>query len=170
MSTRPKMEHRRACSAALPEGHHRPQPYLSVRLHRQQVRVPYRWAPPSTSPCPNIMLNTAVAEELRQFADELEGAEDFEAALHTHSSSATIKAHKRIIFNGNGYRTSPGLRRRRSAACSTSRPRPMRCPHYVDQKNIDLFAKHNVFTADGDAIPVWRSSWRSTTRSCTSRR
>ena len=52
--------------------------------------------------CSNIMLNAAVAESLRQYADYLEKAEDFEAALHDLIQK-TIKAHKRIIFNGNGY-------------------------------------------------------------------
>ena len=51
--------------------------------------------------CPNIMINTAVAEELRQFADELEGAADFRAAL-IDLIRREVKAHKRIIFNGNG--------------------------------------------------------------------
>ena len=95
--------------------------------------------------CSNIMLNTAVAEELRQFADELEGAEDFEAALMA-LIKREITAHKRIIFNGNGYDESwvveaekRGLLNLKSAADAF--------PHYVDQKNLDLFAKHNVYTA-----------------------
>lgn len=50
----------------------------------------------------NIVLNTAVAEELKQFADELEGASDFESALHDLIKRIIIE-HKRIIFNGNGY-------------------------------------------------------------------
>ena len=52
--------------------------------------------------CSNIMLNAAVAESLRQYADYLEKAEDFDAALHDLIQK-TIKEHKRIIFNGNGY-------------------------------------------------------------------
>ena len=95
--------------------------------------------------CANVMLNTAVAEELRQFADELEGAEDFEAALMA-LIKREITAHKRIIFNGNGYDESwvveaekRGLLNLKSAADAF--------PHYVDQKNLDLFAKHNVYTA-----------------------
>ena len=51
---------------------------------------------------PNIVLNTAVAEELKQFADILEKADDFEGELHSLIQK-TIKEHKRIIFNGNGY-------------------------------------------------------------------
>ena len=52
--------------------------------------------------CANIMLNAAVAQSLKLYADELEQAEDFNAALH-ELIKRTIKAHKRIIFNGNGY-------------------------------------------------------------------
>ena len=95
--------------------------------------------------CANVMLNTAVAEELRQFADELEGAENFEAAVYA-LIKREIKAHKRIIFNGNGYDESwvveaekRGLLNFKSAADAF--------PHYVDQKNLDLFAKHNVYTS-----------------------
>ena len=97
------------------------------------------------------MLNTAVAEELRQFADELEGAEDFEAALMA-LIKREITAHKRIIFNGNGYDESwvveaekRGLLNLKSAADAF--------PHYVDQKNLDLFAKHNVYTAAEMQLP-----------------
>ena len=52
--------------------------------------------------CANMMLNSAVAESLKIYADRLEGAEDFETALH-EMIRKTIKDHKRIIFNGNGY-------------------------------------------------------------------
>ena len=52
--------------------------------------------------CANIMLNTAVAESLRQYADELESASDLSAALHD-LIQRVIRQHKRIIFNGNGY-------------------------------------------------------------------
>ena len=52
--------------------------------------------------CCNIMLNSAVAESLKIYADRLEGAEDFETALH-EMIRKTIKDHKNIIFNGNGY-------------------------------------------------------------------
>lgn len=52
--------------------------------------------------CTNIMLNAAVAESLKIYADRLEGAEDFETALHGMIQK-TIRDHRRIIFNGNGY-------------------------------------------------------------------
>ena len=74
--------------------------------------------------CANVMLNTAVAEELRQFADELEGAEDFEKPLYTHSLSARSRRTSASSSTATAT-TSPGLSRRRSAACSTSRARQM---------------------------------------------
>ena len=94
----------------------------------------------------NTVINTIVAESLRQFADELESAQDFKATLHD-LIVREIKAHKRIIFNGNGYSDAwvaeaekRGLLNFKSAADAF--------PHYVDQKNLDLFAKHNVYTAE----------------------
>ena len=57
--------------------------------------------------CANIMLNSAVAESLKVYADRLEGVDDFDTALHDMIKN-TIKDHKKIIFNGNGY-DEPGL-------------------------------------------------------------
>ena len=72
---------------------------------------------------PNITINTIVADSLRQFADELEGAKDFNAALHD-LVVREIKAHKRIIFNGNNYaprrRRSRTLRIKRMSSCSSA--------------------------------------------------
>ncbi len=94
--------------------------------------------------CPNIMLNTAVAEELRQFADELEGAEDFEAALGM-LIQREIKAHRRIIFNGNGYGNEwPVEAEKRGLLNLKSTPEAL--PHYTDEKNIKLFTNHGVYT------------------------
>ena len=116
--------------------------------------------------CANVMLNTAVAEELRQFADELEGAEDFEAAVYA-LVKREIKAHKRIIFNGNGYDES-WVARRRSAACSTSRARQMHSRITLTRRTSTC-SQSTMFTPLRRSIPVWRPSLRSTTRSCTSR-
>ena len=92
----------------------------------------------------NIVLNTAVAEELKQFADELEGAEDFTKTLN-EIIRRTIKEHKRIIFNGDGYAdawqeeaTKRGLLNYKTAVEAI--------PHFVDEKNVKLFTSHNVFT------------------------
>lgn len=94
--------------------------------------------------CTNIMLNTAVAEELRQFADELEAADDFAAALDT-LVRREISAHRRILFNGNGYSAEwPQEAARRGLLNLASTPEAL--PHYVDQKNLDLFARHGVYS------------------------
>ena len=96
--------------------------------------------------CPNIMINTMVAEELRQFADELEGAADFKAALLA-LIKREVAAHKRIIFNGNGYDDAwvaeaerRGLHNLKSTADAL--------PHYTDKANVELFTRHNVYTRE----------------------
>ena len=95
--------------------------------------------------CPNIMLNTAVAEELRQFADELEAASDFDAALAA-LIQREIKAHQRIIFNGNGYGDEwPVEAEKRGLLNLKSTPDAL--PHYTDEKNVKLFQTHGVYTA-----------------------
>ena len=92
----------------------------------------------------NIAINTAVAEELRQFADELEGAEDFNQALHA-LIRRVVREHRRIIFNGNGYDPSwvdeaarRGLHNLRST--------PEALPHLTDPENVELFTRHRVFS------------------------
>ena len=93
---------------------------------------------------PNIVLNTIVAEELKQFADELEGAEDFTKALNALIRK-TIKEHKRIIFNGDGYAESwPVEAEKRGLLNYKTTVEAL--PHFIDKKNIDLFTSHNVFT------------------------
>lgn len=94
--------------------------------------------------CTNIMLNTAVAEELAQFADELEQAEDFDTAL-LKLIRREIKAHQAIIFNGNGYGAEwPEEASRRGLL--NLRATPDALPHYTDEKNVELFARHGVYT------------------------
>ena len=93
---------------------------------------------------PNITINTIVADELRQFADELEGAPDFNAALHD-LVVREIKAHKRIIFNGNNYSeewTAEAERR----GLSNLKNAAEALPHFTDKKSIELFERNKVFT------------------------
>ena len=93
--------------------------------------------------CTNIMLNTAVAEELSQFADELEQADDFDTAL-LQLIRREIKAHQAIIFNGNGYGPEwPEEASRRGLL--NLRATPDALPHYTDEKNVELFARHGVY-------------------------
>ncbi len=93
---------------------------------------------------PNIVLNTIVAEELRQFADELEKAKDFTKTLNA-LIVRTIKEHKRIIFNGDGY--SAAWQKQAAERGLISYPTTVDAiPHFVDSKNIKLFANHNIFT------------------------
>ena len=93
---------------------------------------------------PNTVLNTAVAESLKQFADKLEGASDFTAALHDLIKEE-IKAHQRIIFNGNGYDDS-WIAEAEKRGLSNLRTTPDAVAHYLDQKNIDLFTSHKVYS------------------------
>ena len=95
--------------------------------------------------CANIMINTAVAESLRVYADRLEGAEDFEAALQAMIRK-TIQDHKRIIFNGNGYDDAwirEATEKRGLLNCRTT---PDCVPHLLDEKNVALLTGHKVFT------------------------
>ena len=95
---------------------------------------------------PNTVLNTIMAEELGQFADILEKAEDFNSALQTLLHD-TFKAHQRIIFNGNGYDDSWAEEAKRRGL-SNLRDTVDSMPAYIDGKNIDLFTKHDVFSSE----------------------
>lgn len=92
----------------------------------------------------NVVLNTAVAESLRQFADILESAEDFHAELNELIRD-TIRKHKRIIFNGNGY-DDKWLAEAEERGLLNLRTTPEAMPHYLNPKNIKLFTSHNVYT------------------------
>ncbi|MBO4534562.1 MAG: glutamine synthetase type III, partial [Clostridia bacterium] len=95
--------------------------------------------------CANIMLNTAVAESLRQYADRLEGAADFEGALHALIQEV-IKGHKRILFDGNGYDEAWIKEAEKRGLCNY--PTTPDCmPHLTDAKNAALFERHKVYTA-----------------------
>ena len=94
--------------------------------------------------CPNIMLNTIIADELEQFADELEGKEDFNDALNT-LIKRVIKEHKRIIFNGDGY--ADAWKAEAAKRGLTNLPTTVDAlPHYTDEKNVKLFTKHKIYT------------------------
>ena len=93
---------------------------------------------------PNVVLNTIMAEELSQFADILEKADDFQSALQTLLHD-TFTAHQRIIFNGNGYDDAWVAEAARRGLANL-RDTVDCMPAYIDKKNIDLFTKHAVLT------------------------
>ena len=95
---------------------------------------------------PNIILNTAVAESLRQFSEKLKDvpAEDMEKAVH-NLLKETIIAHKRIIFNGNGY-TDEWLEEAKKRGLYNLVSTPDALPHFVDEKNEQLLINHKIFT------------------------
>ena len=94
--------------------------------------------------CCNIMLNAAVAESLRQYADKLEKAKDFDAALHSLIRQ-TIKDHKRIIFNGNGY-TAEWEAEAAKRGLPNKKNTPAALPALVEPKNIQLMEEFGVLT------------------------
>ena len=95
---------------------------------------------------PNITLNTIMAEELEQFADELEASRDFQADLEK-LIRRVFTEHQRIIFNGNGYDEAwleEAKKRGLSNLTSTADALPM----YTAPKNVDLFVKHGIYTKE----------------------
>ena len=95
--------------------------------------------------CANIMINASVAESLRQFADDLEGAEDFSERLHALIKE-TIVAHKRIIFNGNGYDDAWIKEATEQRGLLNLRTTADALPHLLAQKNVDMLTGHKVFS------------------------
>ena len=95
--------------------------------------------------CANIMLNTAVAEILRQFADELEAAPDFDAALRVLIRK-TILDHKRIIFNGNGYDDAWIIEAVEERGLLNLRTTPDAMATLLDEKNIAVLTSHKVMS------------------------
>ena len=98
----------------------------------------------SSVSCTNVVLNTAVAEELSQFADILETADDFEESLH-ELIKKTIVEHKRIIFNGNGY-DDKWIAEAEKRGLLNLKSTPDCLPYSLHEKNIKLFTKHKVYT------------------------
>ena len=95
--------------------------------------------------CANIMLNSAVAESLKIYADRLENAEDFEGALH-EMIRKTIKDHKHIIFNGNGYDDAWIKEATEKRGLLNYRTTPDCMPHLLDEKNVKMLTAHKVFS------------------------
>ncbi|MCR4648020.1 MAG: glutamine synthetase III [Lachnospiraceae bacterium] len=95
--------------------------------------------------CANIMLNSAVAESLKIFADKLEGSSDFENDLHALIKE-TIKDHKRIIFNGNGYDDAWVKEATEVRGLSNYKTTPDCMPHLLDEKNVTMLTAHKVFS------------------------
>ena len=93
---------------------------------------------------PNIVLNTIVAEALEQFADLLEKADDFTGALNSLIKE-TIKNHKRIIFNGNGY-DDAWIQEAEKRGLLNLHSSAEALPYFCHEKNIQLFTKHHIFT------------------------
>ena len=95
--------------------------------------------------CANIMLNSAVAECLKLYADRLEKAGDFETALH-ETLRETIRDHKRIIFNGNGYDDAWLKEAVEKRGLLNYRTTPDCIPHLLDEKNVRMLTSHKVFS------------------------
>ena len=95
--------------------------------------------------CANIMLNAAVAESLRIFADKLEAAEDFEVALR-ETIRETIREHKRIVFNGNGYDDAWIKEATEVRGLTNYRTTPDCIPHLLDEKNVKMLVGLGVFS------------------------
>lgn len=93
---------------------------------------------------PNVILNAIVAEALEEFADKLEAAADFDAAV-VELVRETVIAHKRIIFNGDGY-TDAWVEEAKSRGLLNLKSTPEALPYMVKEKNISLFVKHGIFT------------------------
>ena len=92
--------------------------------------------------CPNIMLNTIVAEELSQFTEMLEAGKTPKEIIRD-----TMKNHKRIIFNGNNY-SEEWVKEAEKRGLSNFKTTPEAMIHYIDDKNIELFEKHKIYTRE----------------------
>ena len=95
--------------------------------------------------CANIMLDAAVAQSLKRYADELEGAEDFNTALH-ELLKRTIKEHKRIIFNGNGYDEAWIREAEEKRGLLNLRTAPDAIPELLKAKNVGMLTSLGVYT------------------------
>lgn len=94
--------------------------------------------------CPNIMLNTIVAETLDDFATKLENAKDFDAELNSILKTS-LKEHERIIFNGNNY-SDEWVEEAEKRGLLNLKTTADALPYYISKKNIDLFTKYGIYT------------------------
>ena len=92
----------------------------------------------------NVVLNTAVASVLCEFADHLEKADNFEKAIH-ELVKQTIRNHKRILFNGNGY-GAEWLKEAEERGLANLATTPDALKHFMDEKNVRLFTEYKVFS------------------------
>ncbi len=95
--------------------------------------------------CANIMINAAVAESLRRFADDLESAADFDERLHALIKE-TYVAHKRIIFNGNGYDDAWIREATERRGLLNLRTTADAMPKLLDRKNVEMLTGHGIFS------------------------
>ena len=113
---------------------------------------------------PNIVLNTAVAEVLAEFSASLKDVpeEEMESAVHALLKK-TIKEHKRIIFNGNGY-TDEWVEEAEKRGLYNLKTTPDALPHFIAEKNIELFTKHGIFTREElfSRYDIWLENYYKT--------
>ena len=95
--------------------------------------------------CPNVMINTAVADVLAEFADVLENAKDKETAVKKLIAE-TYAAHKRIVFNGNNY-SDEWVAEAKKRGLLNLKTTPEALPYYTREENLALFARHKIYTA-----------------------
>lgn len=93
---------------------------------------------------PNVIINAIVAESLRQFADVLEGSEDFLSSLNTLIHDTIIK-HRRIVFNGNNY-SEAWVEEAQKRGLSNLKTTIDALPRFLDEKNVDVLTRHKIFT------------------------
>ena len=113
---------------------------------------------------PNIVLNTAVAEVLAEFSAALKDVpeEEMESAVHALLKK-TIEEHKRIIFNGNGY-TDEWVEEAEKRGLYNLKTTPDALPHFIAEKNIELFTKHDIFTKEElfSRYEIWLENYYKT--------
>jgi len=93
---------------------------------------------------PNVVLNTIVAEQLSEFADEIENSKNFDETVHA-IIQRVVRNHKRIIFNGNNY-SDEWVEEAKKRGLSNYKTTPEAIEHLTDEKNVELYTKHGIYT------------------------